>query len=77
VYHGNNIWDYAHFKSLFESAKPLSPAVSLLIGDILAEKHSATEGSALLDSPAVLEEVDYFFTHKKTRQKLRRQKLRR
>ncbi len=64
VYHGENTWDYEHFKMLFNNCKQLSEPVSMLIQDILDEKYSVAEGSALLDSDAVLAEIEYFYSYK-------------
>lgn len=59
VYHGENTWPYQHFQHNFEVGKVLSESASQIINDILEGKYSNGQASDLLDSAAILEEIEY------------------
>lgn len=63
-FHGNNTWDQDHFNWLFGRAQPLSEPVSQLIGDIVSGRYSVEEGSRLLESDTLLQELNYFYFEK-------------
>jgi glycosyltransferase involved in cell wall biosynthesis len=63
VYHGDNTWNYEHFKSNFNGGKELSGGASMIIKNIMDGKYSNKKASKLLNSPAVLEEMDYKYEH--------------
>ncbi|NSL87221.1 glycosyltransferase family 2 protein [Chitinophaga sp. Mgbs1] len=62
-YHGNNTTDKGVFQVQFEKAQRLSASASELIGKILSQEYSCENGSALLQSEAVLSELNYFKIH--------------
>jgi glycosyltransferase involved in cell wall biosynthesis len=62
IYHGDNTWDYGHFKDNFRVGQELSPCACGLIREILEGKYSNVESSELLDSPEVLEQMQYDYT---------------
>jgi hypothetical protein len=49
VYHGQNTWEYEHWKSIMEAGKRLTASSSRLISDILSGRYSEKEASELLD----------------------------
>jgi len=49
VYHGNNSWDYEHWKEIFQCSTALSAADSLIVSDILNGKYPIGEASLLVD----------------------------
>ena len=49
VYHGENTWEYQHWKPIFEAGTRLSVSSSRLISDILSGRYSEKEASELLD----------------------------
>lgn len=49
VYHGENTWEYEHWKPIFEAGTRLSVSSSRLIRDILSGCYSEKEASELLD----------------------------
>lgn len=49
IYHGKNIWNYAHWQKIFQSSRKLSTGASGLIHEIVTGKFSPEQGSALLD----------------------------
>lgn len=59
VYHGDNTWDYNHFKLNFKSGKELSAATSSIITDIIENNYGHEKASELLSSQAVLEQMVY------------------
>ena len=61
VFHGQNTWDHDHFNIFYKKGKQLSAKASQLIDDILNSRYSIEEGTALLHSPAFLEEIDFRF----------------
>jgi len=58
-YHGNNTYNFAHFNSLFSSSQQLSTHVSRLFTSIMSGSVSCAEGSNLLRSAEVLQELNY------------------
>ena len=57
VYHGNNTWDYDHFKANFRKGQQMSPAYSQLIGDILKGIYTNEIASEMLDKETFTKEV--------------------
>jgi hypothetical protein len=49
VYHGKNVWEYAHWQKIFAASRKLSETASKLIYEILIGKFTVEEGSNLLD----------------------------
>jgi len=48
-FHGNNTWDYNHFKNFFNHSIALPPSIVLEIQKIM-EEYDAVKGSAVLDN---------------------------
>jgi len=52
VYHGKNVWEYAHWQKIFAASRKLSENSGRLIYKILIGKVTVEEGSSLLDQLA-------------------------
>ena len=48
-YHGGNVWEYDHWRKIFEASVKLSEASSALIKNILSDQYSVEYASTLLD----------------------------
>jgi len=50
IYHGNNTWDQNHFNKMFFRGQKLSKDVAELVFDVVNDRHTYAEASALLES---------------------------
>lgn len=57
IYHGNNTWDYKHFKNNFDKGQQMSAAYSRLITDILNGVYNAEDALKMLDSEMQYQEM--------------------
>src|SRR5260221_964088 len=69
VFHGKNTYKKEHFKTIFSNSQKLSTPSSQLIGDILRGKYSVKTASDLLQSDAMLDEINYFYNKKQNLRK--------
>jgi glycosyltransferase involved in cell wall biosynthesis len=64
VYHGSNTCARDNFESFFRKSLKLSESTSCKIKSLLEGKYSVSEGSELLSSKEILQELDYFYAMK-------------
>jgi glycosyltransferase involved in cell wall biosynthesis len=65
--HAGNTWPRAHFQRIFSRSKVLGAELSSLVEDILLEKYSVPDASALLRSERLLAQLNYFPEYERLR----------
>jgi glycosyltransferase involved in cell wall biosynthesis len=62
IYHGENTWDYDHFKNNFKVGQVLSDPANAIVNEVLEGRHTNERCSELMDSSEILEQLRYAYT---------------
>ncbi|MCG8322124.1 MAG: glycosyltransferase family 2 protein [Cytophagales bacterium] len=68
--HGQNTWDYNHFRSFFLRSQKLSPKISSFVKGVLENEYTYAKASKLLFEAGILNEIDYFKWDRKAIKKI-------